>query len=283
MMTLTESLDIVVESFDLELELINRDFNYANGISMIEGVSMTDFMDIFEERAKKEQPIPEPPAPAGGEKKTFFSRVLDSIVRFFQNINDRIASHFTSGEEDVDLSDYMNSDLGKVQLEYDLDKVETFVNKQFLKGRKLVQLISSASGVSDEKVAAFCDECTQSVIDNSGPIIEFFAIDRVREKIANKSFKKIDKWVSDLRKVETWDEKRTRVGAELDAQNAAAERQKMLKKESRREKQAQQKQKVANALAGFSKKAANAKSKVYWGLTRTKKEKLSSAKKKKEN
>lgn len=270
MMTLAESLDIITESFSLELELLNRDYNYARGISLVEGVSIDDVMDIFEEKVKKQTPQPTAPEPAEekvtGKGKNFFNRVLDSIINFFHKLNERIQSHFKS-TEDVELSEYLASQTGSVQLEYDLDKVENFVNQQFLKGRKIVQAISSATGISDAKVAAFCDECTQTAIDFTGPTIEFFAIDRVRDKIANTSFRKMDKLISNFRNVETWDEKSSRVEAEHQADRAVRQRQKQAKKDAHHAKREEQKNKVVNALAGLSRWAGDKKNKTYQSLT----------------
>lgn len=259
MMTFEESLEVITESFDLELARANRDFNYAYGMVMVEGTMPTFSYSINE--AGEE---------GNTEKKSggLLTRMIDAIVKFFQDLNNAISNAFKA-DTNVDVESYMNSMTGQVKLAYDMEAVQRHVDKQLLQGRKLIQAISSTTGVSDETVAKFCDSCTNIATEFGGPIVKMAAVSKIRDYVANSCLKKADQKVSALRGCETWDQKQARREAQAQTDKAIKDYDKKMKraqfmaKHQNIAKVDAQKQRVINAMAGMCKEAGNCKKKVF--------------------
>lgn len=240
MTTFEHEIEIIEGTLDLEMARINRDYKYGLGMAVAtESVCeycMTEAAD----------------------GKGFFSRMIDAIVSFIQKINESVANLFSKNEH-VDLDSFLQSQTGQVQLSYDMEAIDREVNKKVLEGRKLIQAISSATGISDAKVAKFADGCANVVKEHGAFIASVTGIGILRSKIGKECLKDLDKKVSDLRHVMTYDET-------MDMTRAQVEKEQMERKRAKKEAKAAKRQKqmniVMNAMNGMIHKAGSAKATV---------------------
>ena len=240
MTTFEHEIEIIEGTLDLEMARINRDYKYGLGMAVAtESVCeycMTEAAD----------------------GKGFFSRMIDAIVSFIQKINESVANLFSKNEH-VDLDSFLQSQTGQVQLSYDMEAIDREVNKKVLEGRKIIQAISSATGISDAKVAKFADGCANVVKDHGVFIASVAGIGLLRAKVGKDGLKDLDKKVSDLRHVMTYDET-------MDMTRAQVEKEQMERKRAKKEAKAAKRQKqmniVMNAMNGMIHKAGSAKATV---------------------
>ena len=240
MTTFEHEIEIIEGTLDLEMARINRDYKYGLGMAVAtESVCeycMTEAAD----------------------GKGFFSRMIDAIVSFIQKINESVANLFSKNEH-VDLDSFLQSQTGQVQLSYDMEAIDREVNKKVLEGRKIIQAISSATGISDAKVAKFADGCANVVKDHGVFIASAAGIGILRAKVGKECLKDLDKKVSDLRHVMTYDET-------MDMTRAQVEKEQMERKRAKKEAKAAKRQKqmniVMNAMNGMIHKAGSAKATV---------------------
>lgn len=240
MTTFEHEIEIIEGTLDLEMARINRDYKYGLGMAVAtESVCeycMTESAD----------------------GKGFFSRMIDAIVSFIQKINESVANLFSKNEH-VDLDSFLQSQTGQVQLSYDMEAIDREVNKKVLEGRKIIQAISSATGISDAKVAKFADGCANVVKDHGVFIASVAGIGLLRAKVGKDCLKDLDKKVSDLRHVMTYDET-------MDMTRAQVEKEQMERKRAKKEAKAAKRQKqmniVMNAMNGMIHKAGSAKATV---------------------
>ena len=240
MTTFEHEIEIIEGTLDLEMARINRDYKYGLGMAVAtESVCeycMTEAAD----------------------GKGFFSRMIDAIVSFIQKINESVANLFSKNEH-VDLDSFLQSQTGQVQLSYDMEAIDREVNKKVLEGRKIIQAISSATGISDAKVAKFADGCANVVKDHGMFIASAAGIGLLRAKVGKDCLKDLDKKVSDLRHVMTYDET-------MDMTRAQVEKEQMERKRAKKEAKAAKRQKqmniVMNAMNGMIHKAGSAKATV---------------------
>ena len=240
MTTFEHEIEIIEGTLDLEMARINRDYKYGLGMAVAtESVCeycMTEAAD----------------------GKGFFSRMIDAIVSFIQKINESVANLFSKNEH-VDLDSFLQSQTGQVQLSYDMEAIDREVNKKVLEGRKIIQAISSATGISDAKVAKFADGCANVVKDHGVFIASVAGIGLLRAKVGKDCLKDLDKKVSDLRHVMTYDET-------MDMTRAQVEKEQMERKRAKKEAKAAKRQKqmniVMNAMNGMIHKAGSAQATV---------------------
>ena len=240
MTTFEHEIEIIEGTLDLEMARINRDYKYGLGMAVAtESVCeycMTEAAD----------------------GKGFFSRMIDAIVSFIQKINESVANLFSKNEH-VDLDSFLQSQTGQVQLSYDMEAIDREVNKKVLEGRKIIQAISSATGISDAKVAKFADGCANVVKDHGVFIASVAGIGLLLAKVGKDCLKDLDKKVSDLRHVMTYDET-------MDMTRAQVEKEQMERKRAKKEAKAAKRQKqmniVMNAMNGMIHKAGSAKATV---------------------
>ena len=240
MTTFEHEIEIIEGTLDLEMARINRDYKYGLGMAVAtESVCeycMTEAAD----------------------GKGFFSRMIDAIVSFIQKINESVANLFSKNEH-VDLDSFLQSQTGQVQLSYDMEAIDREVNKKVLEGRKIIQAISSATGISDAKVEKLAEGCANVVKDHGVFIASVAGIGLLRAKVGKDCLKDLDKKVSDLRHVMTYDET-------MDMTRAQVEKEQMERKRAKKEAKAAKRQKqmniVMNAMNGMIHKAGSAKATV---------------------
>ena len=77
--------------------------------------------------------------------------ICNAICNFIGDIIASITSIF-DGREHITEEDYLKSNMGKVRLAKDVKKIEAVVDDEIRKGNKLLQMISSKTGISDEVI-----------------------------------------------------------------------------------------------------------------------------------
>ena len=82
MLALEKSLEIINESFDLELARINRDYNYMTQMAEITGMDPAYMMESGEEQ--------NPSAPS----KNAIQRIIDAVVKFIRDASASIKAAF---------------------------------------------------------------------------------------------------------------------------------------------------------------------------------------------
>ena len=254
MMTFEDELDIITESFELDLIRAERDFHYAYEMALASDIPFQHYVQAMYEAGENE--IVD--NGDSGKKKSIFSRIIDSIVRFIQDLNTSISNIFRKEQESEDTSAveaYFASQTGQVRLSYDMQAMEQAVNKKILEGRKVVQAISSTTGVPDDVVAQYCDSCVQLVDEYGGSLVRIAALDKIRKYVSEGCLKGMDAKVSKFKECETWEQKTARVERERQAAKVAAKATKDMKR-------AAQLQKVATSVSNMVKKAGTAKRKV---------------------
>ena len=120
-----------------------------------------------------------------------------------------------------------------------MEAIDREVNKKVLEGRKIIQAISSATGISDAKVAKFADGCANVVKDHGVFIASVAGIGLLRAKVGKDCLKDLDKKVSDLRHVMTYDET-------MDMTRAQVEKDQMERKRAKKEAKAAKRQQHLN-------------------------------------
>ena len=81
MLALEKSLEIINESFDLELARINRDYNYMTQMAEITGMDPAYMMESGGQN---------PSAPG----KNVIQRIIDAVVKFIQDVTASIKAAF---------------------------------------------------------------------------------------------------------------------------------------------------------------------------------------------
>lgn len=249
-MTFDKEMEIIEKTLDLDMLRADRDFRYEMSMAVL-----TDQMDVFCFVESED----------GSGAKNIFSRIIDAIIQFLHDVNASIRNLFAE-DKSVDMAAYANSKTGKVQLAYDVQSVEKEVDERIMEGRKLVQAISSGTGISDEKVAAFVDKCKGGVQKYAGYVVGVAALSVVRKYVAEHAFKGADSWLSNLKNVCTAEEAKGHSIRNIRSMNAAkktaASAEKAGKKVANEAKKQRQKQSIVNAIAGLCKSAGNARAAV---------------------
>ena len=241
MTTFEKEIGIIEGTLDLEMARLNRDYKYGLGMAV---ATDTVLEYCFTE--------------SESEEKGILSRMIDAIASFIHKINEAVVNLF-SKDDHVELDDFLKSQTGQVQLSYDMESIDREVNKKVLEGRKLIQAISSATGISDEKVAKFADGGANVVNKYGGFVVTTAAIGGLRAFVAHKSFNDLDKKVSDWRHVMTEDEANKMTAAQVAKEQND---RKIAKNKAKAAKRQKQKQTVLNGMNKMFQQAGNAKTKV---------------------
>ena len=77
--------------------------------------------------------------------------ICTAIRNFISDLITSIASIF-DGRENITAEDYLESPTGKIRLEKDVEKLERIVDEELRQGNKLLQKVSSMTGISDEVI-----------------------------------------------------------------------------------------------------------------------------------
>lgn len=245
MSTFERDIEIIEDTLDLDLARINRDYTYGMGMAVA-----TDH--IYEYCFTESE--------NGGQG--VISRMIDAVIKFIHSINEKVASLFAK-DDHIEIESFLQSETGQVQLAYDVEAINKEVDAQILEGRKMIQMISSVTGISDEKVAKFCDTCGNLVEKHGGMIVKMSAIGALRAYVAHKSLNGLDKKVSEFRGVDThleaWKKSYDAINADSDAKRKKKRAEKEAKRQARMQRQTHS---VVTSISNMVNAAGRAKAAV---------------------
>lgn len=184
-MTFDKEMEIIERTLDLEMLRADRDFKYEMSMAVL-----TDQMDVFCFVESED----------GSGAKNIFSRIIDAIIQFVRDLTNSISNIFAK-DEGIDMESYAQSKTGKMTLAYDIQNMEKEVDQRILEGRKIVQAISSTTGISDAKVAAFADKCKGVVQKYGGYVVAMAGLTAVRRYVGTHFMKDKEEKLSALKNV----------------------------------------------------------------------------------
>ena len=192
----TDEMDIIMMEHTIEVERAINDF-YKNSIVLLLESANTGVE-------------PKVPEKGGSRFMNTIRRIIESIKRVIDSLVTAFKSTF-SGTENMTPEEYFGSNTGQIQLSGDMAKVEAEVDKEILKGRKLIQALSSATGVSDTTIASFVDSAG-SIMKRVAPVAitatAAWGIQSFAFKSLNKKQKELDELKAEAEKIADTDEKK---------------------------------------------------------------------------
>lgn len=100
--------------------------------------------------------------------------IIDTMEKFFTNFIQLFKDIF-SKKQGITSDDYFQSETAEMKFNSDYAKTIENVEKEVLKGRKIIQKISKSTGIDDRIVAEYCDKATNTVIDNTPAVTKTVA------------------------------------------------------------------------------------------------------------
>lgn len=142
------------------------------------------FSNIIFEKSEDTDPEKEE-KPKAGENilQKILKKIKDVIDRFIDAIG-----NFFSGKENLNADEYFQSSTAEIRIEKDIDKINKIVDDEIRKGSKLLQKISSATGVSDEEIDKYIQKGA-STLKIVGPAVISSAVGWGFRTIFRKTFK----------------------------------------------------------------------------------------------
>ena len=128
---------IAIETaFDIAVACANKEYEFNSGLISFNSE------ELFHEAAdtKKENVF-----------VAFVKGVFNAIRNLFSGIAESISNIFDT-RKDINMEDVLKSSKAKVQLDKDINKLNDVVDDEIRKGNKLLQMISSTTGISDDKI-----------------------------------------------------------------------------------------------------------------------------------
>ena len=142
----------IFEQFEIDVSRINNQY-------MLEEMEVKESfdVDIYDETTD----------PSGEQKKesgfgAWISKMAQRVARLFQDFAEMIRNMF-SVKGHVNLDNFKETELGKRQINYDINMVQSSVDAEIRKGRKLIQAISHATKIDDAAVESFVDGCATAI------------------------------------------------------------------------------------------------------------------------
>lgn len=180
----SKQFDALERHFDIDITRLYSRAIYESNIEMIEGEYTTEASDDSQ------------PATVDDKGENLLQKIITKIKNFISGFLDAVSNLFKS-KEHVDLESYLASNTGQMEMEYDLQKIQQNLDSEMLKGRKLVQKISSATGVDDAEVANFCDTAARA-IQKHGKTILKVGVTFALFKAMTSKFRDKDREVSEM-------------------------------------------------------------------------------------
>ena len=108
-----------------------------------------------------------------GKPQSGFMAMIQKFINMLKDLinkaKDAISRLFMANGH-VDMDAYMNSAVGKGQLQYDVDGASKEVEKQLTAGDKLIRSISSGTKVPEETVSTFVNSCAGAIKKFAVPV-----------------------------------------------------------------------------------------------------------------
>lgn len=83
--------------------------------------------------------------------------MIQKMRKLLRDLGEMFHDMFGKNSGELTIDDFKNSDLGKIQLEYDLDNVQAIIDNEMAEGRRLVKLIARGKNVEPREAAAWVD------------------------------------------------------------------------------------------------------------------------------
>lgn len=177
----SKQFDILERQFDIDIQRLYARAMYESQIEMIDGKYMTEAESQTE---------------VNGTNENLLQKIIAKVRLFIRNFLDSVSNLFKS-KEHVDIDSYLASNTGQMEMEYDIKQIQSNLDNEMLKGRKLVQKISSVTGASDEEVANFCDGAAR-IIQKHGKTAVKIGITFALFKAMTSKFRDKDKELADM-------------------------------------------------------------------------------------
>lgn len=156
-----KQIDILAREYDLSI-------HNANSTFALESAMLSSIMKdpIYEGVTGEEKT-----QTAGNKFKEFLKSIVNAVKNFVNGTIEMIQGLFSS-KENIDLNTYLKSNTGQIQLDYDIKDIQRQVEDERRKGRKLIQRISSVTGVDDKEVESFVDNAADFANKHTKTIIK---------------------------------------------------------------------------------------------------------------
>lgn len=177
----SKQFDILERQFDIDIQRLYARAMYESQIEMIDGKYMTEAESQTE---------------VNGTNENLLQKIISKVRLFIRNFLDSVSNLFKS-KEHVDIDSYLASNTGQMEMEYDIRQIQSNLDNEMLKGRKLVQKISSVTGASDEEVANFCDGAAR-IIQKHGKTAVKIGVTFALFKAMTSKFRDKDKELADM-------------------------------------------------------------------------------------
>lgn len=170
-------------ALDIAVSQAMNDYTYEMGLAELSDDS------IFNEAGDGDKP--------NAKKENIFVKavkgIFNAIRSFINGIIDTIKGIF-SKDKHISEEDYAKSEAGRKQLEQDIAKLDKVSDAEILKGRKLLQKASSATGIPDTEIDAWSKAAMEN-IKNAAPVVIPVAAASITNAIVsflNKKKKSVD-------------------------------------------------------------------------------------------
>ena len=134
--------DLMISYLENEIETMKIYHGYVYESSLLEVSN-----DVFIEAGN--------PDAVKVKKENIFVRavkgILGAINKLFTSLRDAVVNAFGK-KENITPEDYFDSPQGKIRLEADVNELERIASDEIRKGNKLIQKISSATGIDDSVI-----------------------------------------------------------------------------------------------------------------------------------
>ena len=170
-----QSFLLAETAFDIEIEKANKDYYVESGLVEL---SNTDIFIESENDGKKEENI--------------FIKAIKKICTAIRNLITDVFSSIMSifdNRPNLTAEEYLASEDAQVRLEKDTRKVEQIVDDEIRKGNKLLQKVSSVTGISDEVIDNWIRKGANA-LENLAPVVIPAAMAFGFKKIFNPNKKK---------------------------------------------------------------------------------------------
>ncbi len=130
-------------ALNIEIERATNDYMYESGL-----ISLNDNSIFIESQDATE-------SSTGKKHENIFIKALKAICNAIRNFIGDIVSVIAGlfdGRENIKPEEYFESPTAKVRLDRDVKQLEYIVDDEIRKGNKLLQKVSSKTGVSDEEI-----------------------------------------------------------------------------------------------------------------------------------
>lgn len=127
------------------------------------------------------------------KKSSSFKSLIHTIIKNITDLFDNVIESLRKALQKKDHmtpNDYLSSKAANDRMIKDMKRIDAEIGAEMTKGCKLIQKISSATGVPDEEVHSFVAEVNKYLDDNEDLLKQTFIVDRMATNTINNLEKK---------------------------------------------------------------------------------------------